>query len=213
MQLLSINVGWPQLVQYQGRTITTAIFKLPVEGQVEVTEMGLAGDEQADKSVHGGVDKAVYAYDTQDYQWWQQELDGRELAPGEFGENLTVQGLPSDQVCIGDRYRIGTVLLEVTQPRQPCAKLGVRMQMPSIVKQFHQAGRPGFYLRVLESGTLTAGDSIERVERPEHTLSIPEIYRLRFHSSASTAEVTRAANLTRLSESWRDDFCNLLESR
>lgn len=213
MQLISTNVGRPQLVQYQGRTISTAIFKQPVEGEVEVAELGLVGDEQADKQVHGGVDKAVYAYDEGDYDWWQGELDGRDLSPGEFGENLTVRGLPSDKVGIGDRYRIGSVLLEVTQPRQPCAKLGVRMQMPTFVKQFHEAYRPGFYLRVIEPGTLQAGDQIELVERLDDTLSIAEIYKLHFDASANTEALAHAANLTRLSESWRSDFRKRLESR
>lgn len=213
MQLLSINVGRPQLVQFNGRTISTAIFKRPIEGEVAVAEMGLAGDEQSDKQVHGGVDKAVYAYDEADYDWWRGELDGRDLSPGEFGENLTVRGLPSGEVSIGDRYRIGSVLLEVTQPRQPCAKLGIRMQMPTFVKQFHQAGRPGFYLRVIEPGMLEAGDSIELVERPADTLSIADIYHLHFDASADAEALSRAINLTRLSDSWRSSFCNLLESR
>lgn len=213
MQLLSINVGRPKLVQYQGRTISTAIFKSPVEGAVEVSEMGLVGDAQSDKSAHGGVDKAVYAYDMADYEWWQNELDGRELSPGEFGENLTVRGLPSAEVQVGDRYRIGTALLEVTQPRQPCSKLGIRMQMPTFVKQFHWAARTGFYLRVLEPGTLTAGDAIELVERCEDSLSMTNIYQLRFDASAQTEQLTHAANLPRLSESWRADFCKLLEPR
>ena len=120
MKLLSINVARPRLVQYRGQTLSTAIYKQPVEREVEVQAYGIAGDDQADKSVHGGVDKAVYAYSKDDYDWWRTQLDGRELPAGEFGENLTVSGMRNERVQIGDRYRIGTALLEVTQPRQPC---------------------------------------------------------------------------------------------
>lgn len=211
MQLLRVNVGQTRLVQYQGRPLSTAIFKEPISGPVEVGELGLAGDDQADKSVHGGVDKAVYAYSQENYDWWQTQLQGRELVPGEFGENLTVEGMTDDLVYVGDQYQIGTALLEVTQPRQPCMKLGVKMKSPVFVKLFHQAVRPGFYLRVLRPGVLSAGDSITRIHRADHSLSIAELYRLRFDRSTSKDELQRIAETPALSAAWRDDIHQLLQ--
>lgn len=211
MQLRSINVGRPRLVQYQGQTLSTAIYKQPVEGVIELGELGLAGDDQADKSAHGGVDKAVYAYSQENYDWWSEQLDGRELPPGQFGENLTVDEMADECVHVGDQYEIGEALLEVTQPRQPCLKLGVKMKSPSFVKLFHQAGRTGFYLRVLKPGVLAAGDSVHHVHHPADSLSIAEIYKLRFDRSAEKDDLFRAAGLPALSATWRDDFRQLLE--
>lgn len=213
MKLLSINVARPRLVHYRDQTISTAIFKKPVDGPVEATELGLAGDDQADKSVHGGVDKAVYAYAEENYDWWREQMPDHTLPPGELGENLTVRGMVDDQVQIGDRFRIGTAVLQITQPRQPCMKLGIKMQMPAFVKQFHQAGRPGFYLRVLEPGTLAAGDEIECVGRAENSLTIAEMYRLRFDPKASREALEHAEALDGLSEAWRSDFQKLLASQ
>ncbi|WP_442483762.1 MOSC domain-containing protein [Aeoliella sp. SH292] len=213
MKLLSINVARPRLVRFRNETVSTAIFKKPVEGPVEATELGLVGDDQADKSVHGGVDKAVYAYAEENYQWWREHLPDRELPPGELGENLTVRGMVDDEVQIGDRFRIGTAVFEITQPRQPCFKLGIKMQMPTIVKMFHQAGRPGFYLRVLEPGVFTAGDDIECVSRAENSITIAELYRLRFDPKATRDQLEHAEALSGLSEAWRDEFRAALERR
>lgn len=212
MQLLSINVARPRLIQYQGETLSTAIYKQPVEGRVEVGSLGIAGDDQADKSVHGGADKAVYAYTAEAYQWWREQLGGGELPPGEFGENLTTAGLLDGQVRIGDRYRIGSVLLEVTQPRQPCLKLGIKMGDATFVKRFHQAAKPGFYLRVLEPGTMAAGDAIELVHAAPKSLTVSEIYRLRFDTTAAADSLRHAAELPGLSGAWRESFCKLLAS-
>lgn len=161
---------------------------------------------------HGGIDKAVYAYDEEDYAWYREQLAGQTLSPGAFGENLTTQGLPSGQVHIGDRYRVGTVLLEVTQPRTPCLKLGIKMRDPAFVKRFHQAGRPGFYLRVLEPGRCTAGDRIELTQRPERSMSVVTIYALRFGGDAEVNLLRVAQDLSGLSEAWRDDFRRLVDS-
>jgi MOSC domain-containing protein YiiM len=213
MQLLSVNVGRPRLVQHQQTTLSTAIFKKPVTGPVEVGELGLAGDDQADKRVHGGVDKAVYAYDDEDYAWWRDELADRAFSPGTFGENLTTRGMPSGHVCLGDRYRIGTAVLEVTQPRVPCLKLGVKMRDPAFVKRFHEAILPGFYLRVVEPGTVAAGDPIELVRRAESSLSIAQLYRLRFDAEVEVETLRSVAELPALSEAWRDDLARLVDSR
>ncbi|QDU54176.1 MOSC domain-containing protein [Aeoliella mucimassa] len=212
MQLLSVNVGRPRLVQYNGQTISTAIYKEPVTGEVEVDEMGLVPDDQADKRVHGGADKAVYAYTEPSYAWWRTQLSDHPLPPGTFGENLTIDGLTDAQVQIGDQFRIGTVLLEVTQPRQPCSKLGVKMKSPAFIKQFHQAELPGFYLRVLEPGRLAVGQAVERVMQAEHSMNIPDIYRLLHAKSVDRNELQRAAELPALSAAWRSDFEKLLSS-
>ena len=213
MQLLSINVGRPRLVQHRQQTLSTAIYKQSVAGPVEVSELGIAGDDQADKSAHGGIDKAVYAYPQEDYDWWREQLAGRELNPGEFGENLTTRGLVVDEVRIGDQFRIGTALLEVSQPRVPCLKLAIKWKDPTFVKRFHEANRPGFYLRVREVGTIEAGDAIELVERDHSSLTVTEIYHVRFDSTANLATLNRAAELPRLSEAWSSDFRKLIESR
>lgn len=159
-RLLSVNVGRPRAVETGRRTVVTAIWKSPVEGRVAVRGVNLAGDAQADRSVHGGPDKAVYAYAIEETREWEGEV-GRVLGPGAFGENLTVEGIDVSGALIGERWRVGTTLLEVAQPRVPCFKLGLRMGDPSFVKRFAQASRPGAYLRIVEEGELGAGDAVE----------------------------------------------------
>ncbi len=176
-RLLSVNVGRPQQIGVRrGRPQMSAIAKTPVEGPVRVEGENVAGDEQADRRVHGGPDKAVYAYASEDTAWWEDEL-GRPLGPGAFGENLTVEGIDVAAAEIGERWRIGSVELEVSEPRFPCAKLGVRFGDPRMVKRFAQAERPGAYLRIVRAGELQAGDPIEVVSRPEHAVTIALVYR------------------------------------
>jgi MOSC domain-containing protein YiiM len=158
--ILSVNVGRPRLVQTGRRAVSTAIWKTPVAGRVAVRGVNLDGDDQADRSVHGGPDKAVYAYAIEETREWEAEL-GRELGPGAFGENLTTEGLAVSSALVGERWRIGTTLLEVVQPRLPCSKLGLRMGDPSFVRRFGRASRPGAYLRIVEEGELGAGDAID----------------------------------------------------
>jgi MOSC domain-containing protein YiiM len=165
--VVAVNVGVPRPVELGGRTIWTAIWKSPVEGRVPLRGVNLRGDDQADRSVHGGPDKAVYAYGAEDTEWWEAEL-GRSLGPGAFGENLTVRGPPVSAAVIGERWAVGSTLLEVAQPRLPCFKLGLRMGDPRFLKHFTAAGRPGAYLRVIREGDIGAGDAIEVVARPEH---------------------------------------------
>jgi len=168
-RLLSVNVGRPRPVVTGRRTVQTAIWKRPAEGRVAVRGVNLDGDDQADRSVHGGPDKAVYAYAIEETRRWEREL-GRDLGPGAFGENLTVEGLDVSGAILGDRWHVGTALLEVVQPRLPCFKLGLRMGDPSFVKRFGQASRPGAYLRIVEEGELGAGDTVEldAAARPDH---------------------------------------------
>ena len=158
-RLVSVNVGAVRTVEWHGRTVTTAIWKAPVEGRIAVRGVNLAGDDQADRRVHGGPDKAVYAYSAEDYAWWSVEL-GRELGPGTFGENLTVDGVDLGASIIGTRWRVGTTELEVAQPRQPCFKLGMRMGDAEFVDRFRDAERFGAYLRIVREGDVGAGDEI-----------------------------------------------------
>jgi MOSC domain-containing protein YiiM len=172
-RLLSVNVGRPRAVATGRRTVSTAIWKHAVEGRVGVRGVNLDGDDQADRTVHGGPDKAVYAYAVEETRAWESEL-GRELGPGAFGENLTVEGLDVSGALLGERWRIGTTLLEVVQPRLPCFKLGLRMQDPSFVRRFGEASRPGAYLKIVEEGELGAGDrvDVEIDALPDHAVTV-----------------------------------------
>src|SRR3954466_12180042 len=167
-RLVSVNVGMPQQIGVRrGRPLMSAIGKHPVEGRVRVEGVNLAGDDQADRRVHGGPDKAVYAYASEDSAWWAEQLD-RDLPPGMFGENLTTEGVDVTGAVVGERWRIGTVELEVCQPRLPCAKLGVRFGDPRMVRRFGEASRPGAYLRIVGEGDVGAGDAIAVLHRPGH---------------------------------------------
>jgi MOSC domain-containing protein YiiM len=167
-EIVSVNAGLPRTVEHAGRLVTTAIWKRPVTGRVAVRGVNLDGDGQADRSVHGGVDKAVYAYAREDYEWWSAELDTGALEPGTFGENLTVSGIALNAAEVGERWRVGSALLEVSEPRFPCFKLGIRMGDPKFLKRFAAARRPGTYLRNIEEGKLGTADPIEVVDRPGH---------------------------------------------
>jgi MOSC domain-containing protein YiiM len=176
-RLVSVNVGRPLPVGlFRGNTIKSAIGKAPVEGRVRVAGVNLDGDDQADRSVHGGPDKAVYAYAAEDTAWWEAEL-GRELGPGAFGENLTVEGVDVSGAVIGERWRLGTVELEVCQPRFPCFKLGLRFGDPKMLKRFTRAERPGAYLRIVREGEIGAGDPIEVSDRPAHGITVAFVAR------------------------------------
>jgi MOSC domain-containing protein YiiM len=170
-RVLAVNVGRPRLVGAGRRAVSTAIWKAPVEGRVAVGGVNLAGDDQADRSVHGGPDKAVYAYAVEETRTWEGELD-RALGPGAFGENLTTEGIDVSGAVIGERWRVGTTLLEVAQPRLPCFKLALRMDEPAFVKRFAEASRPGAYLRIVEEGDLGAGDAIVVESRPGHGVTM-----------------------------------------
>jgi MOSC domain-containing protein YiiM len=174
-QLISVNVGRPaQLSVRRGRPLMSAIGKAPISGRVRVEGVNVAGDDQADRRVHGGPDKAVYAYASEDTAFWSDEL-GRSLGPGAFGENLTTSGLEVSGAVVGERWRIGTVELEVCQPRLPCNKLALRLGEPLMVKRFAQASRPGAYLRIVVEGSLGAGDSIDVVSRPSHGITVRDV--------------------------------------
>jgi MOSC domain-containing protein YiiM len=173
--LVSVNVGKPKVVDTGKRLVTSAIWKQPVGGRVSVRGVNLAGDDQADRTVHGGPDKAVYAYAAEETGEWEEEL-GRELGAGAFGENLTTVGVDVSGATIGERWRVGTTLLEVVQPRFPCFKLGIKMGEPGFVRRFAYASRPGAYLRIVEEGDLGRGDRIEITRRPDHAVTSRLVY-------------------------------------
>jgi MOSC domain-containing protein YiiM len=210
MKLTSVNVGQPQPVTFAGQTLNTAIFKSPVEGRVSVGGLNVEGDKQANLDVHGGEHKAVYAYPAEHYSTWQKELGRGDLSAGAFGENFTVEGMLEDDVYIGDRYRIGSVLLEITQPRVPCKNLAARFQSPLLVRQFLNSQRSGFYLRVLEEGEVRAGDLIAREHRDPDSMSIKAIHTLLFFDNENTDGIRAATQIPALSEEWRSQLAELL---
>jgi MOSC domain-containing protein YiiM len=169
--LVSVNVGEPRPIPYRGKQVMTGIFKEPVHGRVAAHGTNLEGDVQANPKVHGGFDKAVYAYAREDYEWWEEELS-RSLGPGTFGENLTTSGLELNEARIGERWQVGSTVLEVSEPRFPCFKLGHKMGTQRFVKQFAKARRTGTYLRIVEEGDLAAGDPLRVVSRPDHGVTI-----------------------------------------
>lgn len=170
-RLLAVNVGGVRRIDVGDRTITTAIWKSPVTGRVAVRGVNVSGDDQADRSVHGGEHKAVYAYAWEDTLWWQDEL-GRELKPGNFGENLTLERLDPSSAVVGEHWRVGSAVLEVSEPRFPCFKLGIRMGDPLFVKRFAAARRTGTYLKIAQEGDVGAGDAVELLARPAHGITI-----------------------------------------
>jgi MOSC domain-containing protein YiiM len=184
MKLVSLQAGRPREVRWRGKWVSTGIFKEPVDGRVMLHRVNLEGDGQADLTVHGGWDKAVYVYPSEHYAFWRRELPGMSLPYGIFGENFTTEGLDEDAVHLGDRFRVGEAIVEVTQPRLPCYKLGIRFGRPDMPKRFHASGRCGFYLSVLREGAVGAGDVWERIASGGQGLSITETYRRLFRHSA-----------------------------
>ena len=206
MKVLSVNVGLPREVEWRNESVETGIFKSPVSGRVAVTSLNLAGDRQADLSVHGGADKAVYAYPSEHYAYWREELPDVALAWGAFGENLTLEGLSEEEVRVGDVLRIGTAELVVTQPRLPCYKLNVRFQRPDMVKRFLQSGRTGFYLSVRKEGHLAAGDPVVRTPADPSAIGVNEVVTLYLNKGIRGELLQRALATEALPESWRDHF-------
>ena len=205
MQLLAISLSGLKRVPYRGRWIETGIYKEPVKGPVWVHEWGLEGDRQADLKNHGGPDKAVYVYTLENYRYWELEL-GRDLPFGQFGENLTVCGMVDEAVHIGDIFRIGEVRVQVTQPRVPCYKLGIKMEDPGFVRRFHHSGRVGFYLRVLREGTVAVGDTVELLEPDPAKLSISEAMLAVTKGPRQQEIIERALAIPALSQAWRRDL-------
>ena len=206
MKIISINVGLPREIVYQGGAIKTGIFKEPLAGRVRVRALNLEGDQQADLTVHGGPSKAVYVYPSEHYGFWRKELPEMKLPYGMFGENLTTEGLLEKELNIGDRLCVGSAELMVTEPRLPCYKLGVKFGRDDIVKRFLRSRRTGFYFAVLREGEIGAGDKIEFLYRDERKVSVADITRLYAFDRADIAGMRRAAEVKALSESWRGYF-------
>lgn len=206
MKIVSINVGLPREVEWRGKAVRTSIFKAPVSGRVRVTRLNAEGDQQSDLSVHGGADKAIYAYPSEHYAFWRNELPDTDLPWGAFGENLTTEGLLEDKVHIGDRFRAGSAEFTVTQPRMPCFKLGIRFNRPDMVKRFMHSRRSGFYLAVLREGEIAAGDSFDLVAGDSNRITVTDIVELYAADAANQDLLRQASELSALPESWRRYF-------
>ncbi|MFZ3212578.1 MAG: MOSC domain-containing protein [Terriglobales bacterium] len=210
MKLISVNVGQPRPVPWRGQTVATGIFKEPVEYAVQLRRLNLDGDQQADLKVHGGLDKAVYVYPSEHYEFWRRELPGTELPWGAFGENFTTEGLLEDGTSIGDRFRVGSAVVAVTQPRMPCYKLGIKFGRNDIVKRFLASQRTGFYFSVVEEGELRAGDTVELLAREEKRVSVADITRLYVADKPDPHLLRHASGLAALPANWRDYFLQRL---
>ena len=213
MKVVSVNVGEPREVLWRGKPITTAIFKEPVSGRVAVRTLNLDGDRQADLRVHGGPDKAVYAYPSEFYELWRRERAELDFPWGRFGENLTTEGLLDGEVSVGDRFRVGTAELVVTQPRLPCFKLGIAMGRDRFVTEFLERGLLGFYLSVAREGEIEAGDPIVELARDPRGFRVTEVARLFSRDRDDVDGLRRAAELDVLPESWREYFRKRLVAR
>jgi len=204
-------VGGPREVASRGKVVRTSIFKAPVAGRVRVAALNVAGDARSDLAVHGGIDKAVYAYPSEHYEFWRREVPDLEFPWGAFGENLTTEGLLEGSVHIGDRFRAGSAEFVVTQPRIPCFKLGIRFNRPEMVRRFLRSGRSGFYLAVLREGDIAAGDAIDLVAADDNQVSVAEVNGLYTDDAADRDLLRRASVLPALPESWREHFRDRLE--
>jgi ferredoxin-NADP reductase/MOSC domain-containing protein YiiM/ferredoxin len=211
MRLLSVNVGTPQTVQWNGRAVTTAIFKRPVEGARFVAGINVEGDDQADRLAHGGEHRAVFVYQIESYRYWQEQLGRDDFGYGQFGENFTVEGLADDEVCVGDRYRIGSAVFEVTQPRVTCYRVGIRLEDPRMPSLLVAHRRPGFYMRVLEEGMVEAGQHIVKVGSGPEAMTVAEIDALLYLPRRSRRDLERALRIPALSDGWKGSFRELLE--
>ncbi|MBA4117195.1 MAG: MOSC domain-containing protein [Rubrobacter sp.] len=206
MELLSVNVSPPTEIPHGSGTVSTGIFKEPVAGRIMLRALNLDGDGQADLANHGGIYRAAYAYSIENYDYWRRELGRADLAFGQFGENFTVEGMLEDDVHIGDVFRVGDALVEVTQPRPPCFKLGIKMGMAVFPKLFLASGRVGFYLRVLGEGEVGAGDVFDRVQSDPERMTVREMSHLLFFDPENLEGAKRALRIRALSPGWRDSF-------
>ena len=213
MKILSLNVGLPREVAWQGKVVTTGIFKEPVEGRTMMRKLNLDGDRQTDLTVHGGVSKAVYAYPSEHYDYWRTELPGVDLPWGMFGENLTTEGLLEDAVYIGDRFRVGEAEVMATEPRMPCYKLGIKFGRADIIKRFLASRRTGFYFAVKREGRVAAGDTVESIGRQQQAISVADITRLYVFQKNDLETLRRAVEVEALPENWKGYFQHQIEKQ
>jgi MOSC domain-containing protein YiiM len=213
MKLISLNVGLPREVVSQGKLVTTGIFKDSITGPIMVRTLNIDGDQQADLSVHGGIDKAIYAYPAEHYEYWRGELPGIDLPWGMFGENFTIEGLLEDSAYIGDHYRIGELEVVITQPRLPCYKLGIRFGRADMIKKFMASRRTGFYFAVKREGIVKAGDSLEFLGRDQQEISVADITRVYAFERDDLKTIEQAMNVESLPESWKGYFQHQIEKQ
>jgi ferredoxin-NADP reductase/MOSC domain-containing protein YiiM len=212
-RLLSVNVGFPRDIEWKGRTVRTGIRKNPVRGRCRVGRVNLEGDGQGDLAGHGGEQRAAFVYQIESYRYWQEQLKRTDFVHGQFGENFTIEGLPDDAVCIGDRYQIGGAMFEVTQPRVTCYRVGIRMSEPRMPALLTSSGRPGFYFRVLQEGEVGAGDEILKVGEANERMTIAEVNALLYSPNHPRDQLERALRIEALSPGWRASFEALLQSQ
>jgi MOSC domain-containing protein YiiM len=213
VRVVSVNVGLPREVLWKGAPVLTAIFKAPVAGSVAIRGVNLAGDRQADLTVHGGPEKAVYAYPAEHYESWRRELPKVTFSWGMFGENLTTAGLLEDSLCIGDRLRVGSAVLLVTQPRMPCYKLTVRFDRDDMIKRFLRSRRTGFYFSVVEEGEVSAESPIEVLRRDPNRVTVADINQLYLAKETPPDLLERTLNLDALPQSWKDWLAERVQAR
>lgn len=211
MKVISVNVGRPRLVIWNEQPVSTGIFKTPVEGRIMLRALNLDGDRQADLTVHGGPTKAAYAYPSEHYNYWREELPGTDLPWGMFGENFTTEGLQESKINIGDRFRLGAAEVTVTEPRMPCYKLGIKFGRTDIIRRFLASGRSGFYFSVQREGEVEAGDQIELIARDDNNVTVADITRLYAREKDDVETLRRAIALEALPTSWRDHFRHQLD--
>src|SRR4051794_28436737 len=212
-RLLSVNVGLPRDIEWKGRVVHTGIWKEPVRGRCRVQRLNLDGDGQGDLAGHGGEQRAVFVYQVASYRYWQEQLKRTDFVYGHFGENFTIEGLPDDAVCIGDRYQIGSALFEITQPRVTCYRVGIRTNEPRMPALLTSSGRPGFYFRVLQEGDVGAGDDIVKVGEAKERMTVAETNALLYSPNHPRDRLKRALQIEALSPGWRGSFEALLKSR
>ena len=212
-RLLSVNVGLPRDIEWKGRTVHTGIWKNPVRGRCRAGRLNLDGDGQGDPDGHGGEQRAAFVYQIESYRYWQEQLKRNDFVHGQFGENFTIEGLPDDVVCIGDRYQIGGALFEVTQPRVTCYRVGIRMNEPRMPALLTSSGRPGFYFRVLREGEVSAGDEIVKVGEANERMTVAEINALLYSPNHAHDRLECALRIEALSPGWRSSFEALLQSQ
>jgi MOSC domain-containing protein YiiM len=211
-RILSVNVGAAREFEYGGRVARSAIWKTPVAGRVAARGVNLAGDDQADRKAHGGFDKAVYAYAVEDTRWWEEQI-GRPLAYGEFGENLTTEGIEVNVALVGERWAIGSTVLEVSEPRIPCWRLGVRMNDNQFPRRFTEALRPGTYLRIIAEGELGAGDEIRVVGKPDTDLTVRDVFRIYVRDRHEAGRLLAVPQMSDAWKRWAKDFLQKARER
>src|SRR4026208_739120 len=212
-RLLSVNVGLPRDIEWKGRTVHTGIWKDPLPGRCRVGRLNLDGDGQGELAGTGGEQRAVFVYSSESYRHWEEELKRTDLVPGQFGENFTIEGLPDDAVCIGDRYQIGSALFEVTQPRVTCYRVGIRLNEARMPALLTSSARPGFYFRVLQEGQVGADDDIVKVGEAKERMTVAEINALLYLPNHARDRLERALRIEALSPGWRSSFEALLQSQ